>query len=434
MKLLTTITKLSGTATLMAATVLISVMCNSAGRTYVVKGDDGNAVQTMIDKAFSNGGGKVVVPAGLYNVGSIQLKSNVELHLKKDAVLLGSAKVEDYDSFPEDICAIQPEKSSKVLVYAYDSDNIAITGEGLIDGQGLEFFDTTKVSYGYFSKPPIERPRMVQFVNCDGVRLQGVTFKDSPCWTMFIRFCQNIDVNGITITADQRMINNDGIDFDGCKHVRVTGSHFKTCDDCLILRAMRETVDQHVVCEDVIVTDCDLNSCCQTVRLGCPSDDTIKDALFKDIVAVGTNGIFADYPTRYLDAEDEGYMDISNIVFENYSGSFDGSAVQIVSQPGVKIRRADGFVFRNFDVKSARPLRFVGNEGHEIGSVLLDNFKAEVLSSGEACVVKGCDGLVFKNVALNGEQCPDGPVASQPGSNAPLERGVSASWETAKKK
>ena len=342
------------------------------------------------------------------------------------AVLLGGVRSEDYDSFPEDICPIKPENSSKVLVYAYGEKNIALTGEGVIDGNGLAFFDTTSFTGTCFSKPPVERPRMVQLHDCEGIRLEGVTFKDSPCWTMFIRLCRDVDVKGITITADQRMINNDGIDFDGCKRVRVSNSIFKTCDDCLILRAMRSNADEHIVCEDVIVSDCDLNSSNQAVRLGCPSDDTIRDALFKNITANGHNGVFADYPTRYLRPGDEGYMDISNIVFDGFSGSFDGSALQIVSQPGVKVRRIEGMIFRNFDVRSARPLNFIGNEGYEVGSVLLENFKAEVGSPDGPVIVKGCNGLNYKNVILNGRQYPDGPVASEPGSDAPLVRGNSA--------
>lgn len=414
--------------------VVLFSMCSPSGRVYRVKSDTGDAIQLLIDKACAKGGGKVVVPAGVYSVGSIQLKSNVELHLEKDALLLGGDKSEDYDSFPEEVCSIKPEKSTKVLVYAYDAQNIALTGEGMIDGQGPKFFDTTEVGRKYFPKPPVERPRMVQFYNCEGIRLEGVTFKDSPCWTMFIRFCKNIEVSGITITADQRMMNNDGIDFDGCSHVRVSNSRFKTCDDCLVLRAMREYPEQKVVCEDVVVTDCELNSWCQTVRLGCPSDDTIRDAEFRNIVAEGNNGIFADYPTRYLRPEDEGHMDITNIVFDNYKGSFFGSAVQIVSEPGVKPRRIDGIVFRNFDVKSQAPLSFIGNEGHEIGNVLLENFKVEVLNPGEPVIVKGCNGLVFKNVMVNGEQRQDGPVMGVPGSNAPLVRGKAVSWEAMKQK
>lgn len=420
-------------SSILAAALCLFAMCKPSEKVYTVEGNTSSDIQAKIDKAFSQGGGKVLVPEGTYDVGSIQLRSNVELHLEKGALLLGADYSEAYDSFPEEICAIQPELSSKVLVYAYDAENIAITGEGVIDGNGPKFFDTSDPEAIFYPKPPVERPRMVQFVNCDGVRLEGTTFKDSPCWTMLIRFCRNIEVKGITITADQRMINNDGIDFDGCSHVRVSDSHFKTGDDCLIVRAMRESADQHVVCEDVIVSDCELNSRCQTVRLGSPSDDVIRNVLFKNIKAVGNNGIFADYPTRYLNSDDEGYIDISDIVFDNYSGTFEGSAVQIVSQPGVKIRRADAFVFRNFDVKSDQPIRFIGNAGHEIGSVLLENFKAEVQEPGEPCEVKGCNGLEFKGVTLNGTAYPDGLVKSEPGDDSELVRGPSVSWEQRKK-
>lgn len=62
-----------------------------------------------------------------------------------------------------------------------------------------------------------------------------------------------------------------------------------------------------MVCEDVIFSDCELNSRCQTVRLGCSSDDVIRNVLFKNIKAVGSNGIFADYPTRYLNSEETGF-------------------------------------------------------------------------------------------------------------------------------
>lgn len=416
---------------LLCAACFAVVSCN--GRVITVKGGSGSDIQAAVDKAFSRGGGKVVVPAGTYNVGSIQLKSNVELHLDQGAVLLGADKSEAYDSFPSEVCAIKPENSSKVLLYAYDAQNIAVTGEGVIDGQGPKFFDIPSGEVGFYPKPPVERPRMVQLIRCQGIRLEGVTFKDSPCWTMFIRQCSDIEVSGITITADQKMINNDGIDFDGCSHVRVTGSRFKTCDDCIILRAMREYPEQHIVCEDVVVSDCVLDSKCQTIRLGCPSDDTIRNARFSNIEATGGNGIFADYPVRYLRPDDEGYMDISDIVFDGYRGTFSGSAVQIVSEPGVKPRRVDGIVFRNLDVKSAYPIKFIGNAGHEIGSVLLENFNGEIVPfDGQTCMVSGCNGLVFKNVTINGQQVQDGPVAGEPGSDAALVRGKVISWEAVK--
>ena len=388
--------------------LMVLAMIPSCSRTTEirVKGHSGTDIQAAIDRAHSKGGGVVVVPEGQYEVGSIQLKSGVELHLEKGAYLLGSSKSEDYFSFPEDVCRIRPEGSSKVLVYAYDAHDITITGEGTIDGQGPLFFDRAKEKNGYYPKPPVERPRMVQFVRCEGVRLEGVTYKDSPCWTMLLRFCKNVEVDGISIEADQKMINNDGIDFDGCTHVRVRNSNFKTCDDCIVLRAMREYPGQNVVCEDIIVENCRLDSRCQTIRLGCPSDDTIRDAFFTGIEATGNNGIFADFPTRYLSKGDEGYMDIHDIAFDGYRGSFTGSALQVVSQPGVKTRRVDRLVFRNFDVSSVQPLRFVGNPGHEIGTVTLEDFKAEIKAGGDPIIVSGCNHLNLERVSINGQTIP----------------------------
>ena len=405
---------------------------------YGAKGDgttvDTTAIQKAVDAAGTAGGGRVVVPAGDYACGSIRLRAGVDLHLEKGATLKGSARSEDYADFPDEICTIHPEKSKKVFVYAWDANDIAITGEGVIDAQGPKFFDTSKGG-AYWPKPPVQRPRMVQFVGCRGVRLSGVTFKDSPCWTMLIRLCENVEVDGIVIDGDQRMINNDGIDFDGCRHVRVGNSRFRTCDDCIVLRAMREPgIAERVVCEDVVVSNCTLNSACQTIRLGCPSDDTIRNAVFRNLVGEGNNGIFADYPERYLRSDDEGYMDISGITFENYRGTFRGSAIQIVSQPGVKIRRADGFVFRDFDVTSAQPLRFIGNKDHEIGSVLLENVKAQVKGTGAPYVARGCRGLVFKDVSFRDQSAPDGAVTAEPGSDAPLKRQKSVSWESTTKR
>jgi len=417
---------------LFAALAAAFSSCDGPVRTFKVKGDSGADIQASIDRASARGGGKVVVPEGEYHVSSILLKSHVDLHLEKGALLIGSEKSDDYDSFPQDVCTINPEKSTKVLLYAFDAEDIALTGEGTIDGSGPSFFEIDPDRPGTYPKPPVERPLMVKFVRCSGVRLEDVTLKDSPCWTVMLRMCENITVNGITITADQKMINNDGIDFDGCRHAYVTNSTFKTCDDCLVLRAIKEYPEQSVICEDIMVDNCDLNSVCQTVRLGCPGDDVIRNATFTNIRAEGHNGIFADFPTRYLSKEGSGCVDISGILFDGYSGVFYGSALQIVSEPGVTTRNVDGLVFRNIDVTSRRPLRFIGNAGHEIGNVVLENVNAVVEEEGDVIEVRGCTGLEFKNVSLNGQTYPDGIVAGEPGSDSVLGDIHSDSWERLK--
>ena len=222
---------------------------------------------------------------------------------------------------------------------------------------------------------------------------------------MLISLCENIEVDNIRVESDQRIINSDGIDFDSCKRVRVGNSYFKTGDDCLILRAMREKKEDKVVCEDIVVSNCFLDSSCQTIRIGCPSDDTVRNALFKNIRAKGRNGIFFDYPARYVRSYDEGHVCVSNIVFDGYTGSLRGSAIQIIVEDGVKIRGVKDITFRNIDVKSAKHLRFITNTDSPI------------------------ENVVFENVKSNGRKKKDGEVKFETRPSIPLKRGESKSWE-----
>jgi len=124
-------------------------------------------------------------------------------------------------------------------------------------------------------------------------------------------------------------------------------------------------------------------------------------------------------------------MDIHDLIVDGYTGEFRDSALQIVSEPGVRVRNVDGFVFRNVKVRSRNPLRFIGNAGSEIKSVVLENVTADVEKEGPPCLVAGCKGLVYRNVTLNGRRQSDGRVESEPGSDAPLKRKKSVSWESA---
>ena len=393
--------------TILVASVFTCFSLMVGARDFPVAVKTGAAIQQAIDAAAAEGGGRVVVPAGEYPSGSIRLRSKVELHLEKGAVVKGGTRSEDYFSFPEDVCLVKPEGSARVFVYAWEESDFAITGEGVIDGQGPAFFDHSTFKWGFWAKPPHERPRMVQFVRCRDVRLEGVTFLDSPGWTMLIRLCSNVEAKNINVFANQKMINSDGIDFDGCSHVRVSGCRFKTGDDCIIMRAMREAgSDEKIVTEDVVVEDCDLDSACQAVRMGCPSDDTIRNITFRNIRASGNNGVYFNYPTRYLRPDDEGYMNIHDVLFENFTGEFRGSAVQIDVDPGVKLRGVRNIAFRNFDVKSKRPLRFVGN------------------------VHSKFENVIFSNVVVNGVRQPDGAVPADFSNAGPLVRPKPVSWET----
>ena len=411
---------------------MISALMLSA--TLTVAGNNGVAIQKTIDEAANAGGGRVVVPAGVYEAGSLRLRSGVELHLERGAVLRGGTRSEDYFEFPDEVCSVKPEGSNRVFIYAWDAENIAITGEGLIDGRGKEFFERTRfVSWGgFWPKPERPRPRMVQFVRCRNVRLEGVTFEDSPGWTMLIRLCEDVRVDGIFVNADQRIINSDGIDFDGCRRVKVARSRFRTGDDCLILRAMREAGSEApVVCEDIEVSDCELDSACQAIRMGCPSDDIIRHARFRNIRAKGNNGVNFDYPVRYLRPTDEGFIDISDIVFENFSGDFTGHALRIVAGPGVKLRNVSGIHFKDCKLRSFEPLDFSGNFDSPLKGILLENCTVDVPGK-IVYVAKATEPLRLRNCVFNGAKADDHDLVTARGEREPLVRAAGVSWESAK--
>jgi polygalacturonase len=340
------------------------------------------AIQAKIDAAAAKGGGRVTVGKGVHPCRTLYLKSGVELHLEEGAVILGGTKPEDYDdAMPLDQIytysnAVPATVTRKAFIFAEEAHGIAITGKGVIDNSGTAFFD-----HRTWAKPThLLRPRTVIFLRCRDIRFEDTTFKDSPLWTMWLRFCENITVSRIRIEDEQRMINSDGIDFDGCRHVRVGDSYFKTGDDCVVLRAIRDErhKDVPVVTEDVVVSNCYFNTPCQGVRIGCPSDDTIRNAVFKNIEFHGSNAIGSQQPHRYLTMGDNGYLKTENILFEDWTIESGGHPLQLFVDKGIVLRDFGHMTFRNFNVKSKRPFMVRGNEASPVKDMHFENIKGTI--------------------------------------------------------
>ena len=358
---------------------------------FPVREKSGAAVQSAIDLAGASGGGRVVLTEGVYPSATLYLRSGVELHLEKGAVLLGSSKWSDYDDVDDPRIGKVPERSKKAFIAAIGCRNVAITGAGTIDGQGVSFYDSNVPPGAMFAKPPHPRTRMVEFVECRNVRFEGVEFKDSPGWTFWLRNCENVVCSGLHIHGDQRMINNDGLHFDGCRHVRVGGCEIRTGDDCIIMRANRMPGGMSL-CEDLIVSNCTLNSNCQAIRLGCPSDDTIRNGLFKNLRISGNNGIASIHPVRYLQPSCGGYCRMENLRFEDCTVDVRGVAVFFTVDPGIRLRA--------------------------FGNVTFDGL---VLGRESKIVLNGSEDSPLVNM--------DFENVTRVGGRVPLVRGKSDSWE-----
>ena len=379
----------------------------------------GSAIQRAIDEAAKAGGGRISLEPGTYPCATIWLRSNIELHIPAGAKLLGSSTPEDYEDFVDPRLPVAPEKSRKALLACRDGENVAVTGDGEIDGQGPLFYDRNVPPGAFFAKPDKPRTRMVQFFRCRNVRFEGVTFRDSPGWTCWLVDCEDVHVHRIRIDGCQQMINNDGIDIDSCRRVTVSDSFFRTGDDCLILRAIRRNPDEQSLCEHVVVTNCVLDSRCQAVRIGCPSDDTIRHCLFSNIACHTRNGIFCENPVRYLRKDCTGYLSVSDIRFEHWDLECSDTPLRINVEGGISLRGVERLEFRDFRFRSREPIYLTGNATTPLRDIVLCDFSGVVAK--ETPIVASC----VERLRLK-----DFEVTSGPGEVAKLERKPSRSWET----
>lgn len=221
---------------------------------------DTAAIQAAIDACARSGGGAVYFPPGAYVSGTIVLKSGVTLHLSPASRLLGSRNLNDY---PEKVPAIRSYTDNytrRSLIYAEDAERIAIEGGGVIDGQGTAF-----------RGPYLVRPYLVRMINCRGIAVRDVTFRDSPMWVQHYLACEDLEIRGVTVRS-QTNRNNDGIDIDSCRRVRISDCDVNSEDDALVFKSTTEKP-----CSDIVVTNCILSSLCNGIKFGTESNGGFRN-------------------------------------------------------------------------------------------------------------------------------------------------------------
>lgn len=362
---------------------------------------DGPALQAAIDRCHSEGGGRVVVGPGRYRIRTVWLRSGVELHLRAGAVLQGGDKPADYDDFqaPGFRHDEAPEGNTKALLCASGAENVAVTGWGEINGAGPAFYDTAiPDTQRFYGKPTQPRPRMLLLHACRNVRLEGVALVDSPCWTVWLVDCEHVRIDGLRVSGDQRMINNDGIDIDSCRDVIVRDCVLKTGDDCIVVRAIQRVLERPAVCEDVTVTGCKLDSACQGIRVGCPSDHVIRRCSFRDMVIRGEGlGINIDNPRRYLAKGCTGRLDLAGISFADMTIDSARSPIRIHVEDGISLRRMEEISFSRIRARGGQPIIVQGSPETPVRDVCISDVRAEIRGI-EPLVFRRCQGLRLDRV------------------------------------
>jgi len=232
-----------------------------------------SSIQAAIDYISAKGGGRLMFYVGRYLTGTIYLKSNVTIHLEEGAILVGSTNPFDYGKIG----------SWQALILAQDQENIAITGKGVIDGQGYRVANNvlTMVHKGVIKDPqnliydrPREgiRPQNIYFKGCKNITIQGILLKDPGSWNQQYDQCKNLLIDGITVDSKSYW-NNDGVDIVDCENVTVRNSYFDAADDGICLKS--HSAD--FMCKNVYIYNNVVRTSANGIKFGTASRGGFKD-------------------------------------------------------------------------------------------------------------------------------------------------------------
>ncbi len=271
------------------------------------------AIQKAIDYIHEKGGGRLMFYVGRYLTGNIQLKSNVSIRLEEGAILVGSTNIYDYN--------IDGPYSS--LVFAYQAENIGITGKGVIDGQGREvaYNLIEQIHKGVLKdelkndRPATRRPKAIHFRECKNVEISGIVIRNSADWVQIYDQCQNLKIDGITVDS-KAFWNNDGLDIVDCKDVKVTNSFIDATDDAICFKSH----DATKLCENVEVRNCVARSSASGIKFG-----TVTSGGYKNFKIIN-NKVYDTYRSAITIATPDGGT-IDNILVDSLYAYNTGNAI-----------------------------------------------------------------------------------------------------------
>ncbi|MGD0389078.1 MAG: glycoside hydrolase family 28 protein [Tepidisphaeraceae bacterium] len=302
------------------------------------KADNTQAIGKAIAACYGAGGGHVVIPAGTWFTRPIHLMSRIDLHLDAGALLLFSRNFDDY---PLTITDYEGQRTVMCTspLSGDQLDDVAITGQGIIDGQGDAWRPVKKskltaaewaaivqsggvvdrrsqtwypskiwlkglrelMELRLSSRPPriedyqpyrdLLRPPLVVLSDCHHVLLDGPTFRNSANWNVHLLSSDNVTVHGVTIFNPYYAQNGDGIDIDSCQDVMVTDSDISAGDDVVCLKSGRRRPGQQTPgpTQNVTIAHCALGHGHGGIAIGSEMSGGVRNVEVYDCVLRGTD-------------------------------------------------------------------------------------------------------------------------------------------------
>jgi polygalacturonase len=398
--------------------------------------DSTEAFNKAIAACSKAGGGRVVVPSGTFLTGAIHLKSNVNLFVSKDATIKFSKDPNKFLPVVFTRWEGTELMNYSPFIYAFEQTNIAITGEGTLDGQsgndawwpwngraGYGWKDGTPnqrndrnalqqmaekgvpVTERVFGAGHYLRPQFIQPYRCKNVLIEGVKIINSPMWEVHPVLCSNVIVRGLKIKSHGP--NNDGCDPESCSDVLIENCDFDTGDDCIAIKSGRNADGRRLKAptENIIVRGCVMRDGHGGITVGSEISGGVRN-LFAENCRLDSPNL--DHALRVKNNAMRGGL-LENFHFRDITVGQVAHAVITIDfnyEEGAK----GGFipVVRNYSVqrltssKSQHALDVQGLTGAPIYDLRLSNCTFDNVD--KASIVKNVSGVTLSNVKINGKE------------------------------
>ncbi|MGW0517399.1 glycoside hydrolase family 28 protein [Crossiella sp. NPDC003009] len=384
------------------------------------KADNTAAFRAAIAACAQGGGGRGVVPAGIFLTGAIQLTSNVNLHIQSGGIIRFSTDPQKFLPVVRTRWQGIECMNYSPFIYAYEATNVALTGAGRIDGQAgsgpwFDFDPKRQPDWEQLQKlavegVPVERrvfggghflkPNMIQFYRCRNVLVEGLDIRNPAMWTIHPVLCRNVTVRGVTVYSRGGMV--DGVDPEASSDVHVTGCTFDTGDDGVVIKSGRDVDGRRVgvPSENIVVEKCAFLGRWGAIAVGSEMSGGVRNVFAQDItIRPGPNykrrgGTVDGLHVRGLVADkiDRG------AVFITMNYSLTGPGFGPVAYPSVRNVTLDRLTVRG----TPWAVRLDGLAESHIQDVRVsDSTFTEVKDAGIS--IKHADRTVFRNVQVNGK-------------------------------
>lgn len=395
--------------------------------------DNTHIFASAIAACHKAGGGRVIVPKGNFLTGPIHLLSNVNLHLEEGCTLLFSNNPKDY--LPPVFTRWEGMElmGYSPLVYAYQQENIALTGKGKLNGQANETtwwpwkggekwakpgFDTQAkarrlleidteanrpVSERIYAENSQLRPAFVQFYSCKNILIEDITITQSPFWLLNPVLSENVTIRGVT--CDSLGPNSDGCDPESCKNVVIENCYFDTGDDCIAIKSGRNGDGRriNVPSENIVIRGCKMRNGHGGVVIGSEISGGARN-IFAENCEMSSHDL--ERGLRIKTNSVRGGV-IENIYFRNIEIGDVQTAIVIdfnyeEGDGGKHTPHVKNIEVRNLQCKNAKQVfNVIGYERSPIRNLHL--IDAHFEKADDIGVLKHTDGFVAKNVTVHGK-------------------------------